>query len=151
MVAHWRQNLVLFFIIFFFFKFSIQLRKYVFIYFYFKRATRPIDAIAKKKKKKKKNTSWPSDAIDHNPFRPQSNPSWRLVRETQIEDPELKDDVKLYFQHNLSQSEIFDLLKVHYPMYAWSLRTLSRRLQHFGVKFINYAGSKCPAAGQGLK
>ena len=24
-------------------------------------------------------------------------------------------------------------------MYAWSLRTLSRRLQHFGIKFINYA------------
>ena len=39
----------------------------------------------------------------------------------------------------MSQSEILDLMKVHYPMYAWSLRTLSRRLQHFGIKFINYA------------
>ena len=32
------------------------------------------------------------DVIDHNPFRPQSNPSWRLVQETQIEDLKLKDD-----------------------------------------------------------
>ena len=52
---------------------------------------------------------------------------------------ELKDDLKLYVQRNLSQSEILDLMKVHYLMYAWSLRTLSRRLQHFGIKFINYA------------
>lgn len=60
------------------------------------------------------------------------NPDWE-------EDLELKDDLKLYVQRNLSQSEILDLMKVHYPMYAWSLRTLSRRLQHFGIKFINYA------------
>lgn len=59
------------------------------------------------------------------------NPDWE-------EDLELKDDLKLYVQRNLSQSEILDLMKVHYPMYAWSLRTLSRRLQHFGIKFINY-------------
>ena len=57
------------------------------------------------------------------------NPDWE-------EDLELKDDLELYVQRNLSQSEIFDLMKVHYPMYAWSLRTLSRRLQHFGIKFI---------------
>jgi len=60
------------------------------------------------------------------------NPDWE-------EDLELKDDLKLYVQRNLSQSEILDLMKVHYPMYAWSLRTLSRRLQHFGIKFINCA------------
>ena len=60
------------------------------------------------------------------------NPDWE-------EDLELKDDLELYVQRNLSQSEILDLMEVHYPMYAWSLRTLSRRLQHFGIKFINYA------------
>ena len=41
-------------------------------------------------------------------------------------------------QRNLKQQEILDLVKGHYPMYAWSLRTLSRRLQHFGIKFIDY-------------
>lgn len=30
-------------------------------------------------------------------------------------------------------------MKVHYPIYAWSLRIVSRQLQHFGIKFINYA------------
>ena len=60
------------------------------------------------------------------------NPNWE-------EDLELKDDLKLYVQRNLSQSEILNLMNVHYPMYAWTPRTLSRRLQHFGIKFINYA------------
>ena len=60
------------------------------------------------------------------------NPDWE-------EDLELKDDLKLYVQRNLSQSEILVLMKVHHPMYTWRLRTLSRRLQHFGIKFINYA------------
>ena len=26
----------------------------------------------------------------------------------------------------------------NYPMYAWSIRSLSRRLQHFGIKYTNY-------------
>ena len=60
------------------------------------------------------------------------NPDWE-------EDLELKDNLELYVQRNLSQSEILDLMKVYYPMYAWSLRTLLRQLQHFGIKFINYA------------
>ena len=51
---------------------------------------------------------------------------------------ELKDDLKAYVGQNLHQTEIVDLLKVKYPMYAWSVRTFSRRLHHFGIKYIEY-------------
>lgn len=54
------------------------------------------------------------------------------------DDMELKDDLKAYVSQNLRQTEIVDLLKVKYPMYAWSIRTLSRRLHHFDIKYIEY-------------
>ena len=54
------------------------------------------------------------------------------------DDMALKDDLKSYVAQNLRQSEIVDFLKVKYPMYAWSVRTLSRRLHHFGLTYIDY-------------
>lgn len=54
------------------------------------------------------------------------------------DDMELEDDLKAYVAQNLRQTEIVDFLKVKYPMYAWSVRTLSRRLHHFDIKFIEY-------------
>ena len=36
------------------------------------------------------------------------------------------------------KSEILDFIKSKYPMYAWSERTLARRLQYFDIKFTNY-------------
>jgi hypothetical protein len=53
-------------------------------------------------------------------------------------DMELKDDIKAYVAQNLRQTEIVDFLKVKYPMYAWSVRTLSRRMHHFDIKYIEY-------------
>ena len=50
----------------------------------------------------------------------------------------MDNNLRGYVQRNLRQSEILDLIKVQYPMYAWSLRTLSRRLHHFGIKFTDY-------------
>ena len=44
------------------------------------------------------------------------------------EDFALRDDLKLYVQRNFRQAEVLDLVTLKYPMYAWSLRTLSRRL-----------------------
>ena len=55
------------------------------------------------------------------------------------EDIELENDLKEQVSHNLRQSEIVDLMKVKYPMYCWSLRTLSRRLQHFGITYTDYS------------
>ena len=44
------------------------------------------------------------------------------------EDIELENDLKEQVSRNLRQSEIVDFVRVKYPMYSWSLRTLSRRL-----------------------
>ena len=34
--------------------------------------------------------------------------------------------------------EILDFLRKDYPMYAWSLRSLARRMQYFGIQFTDY-------------
>ena len=39
---------------------------------------------------------------------------------------------------NLRRAEILDFLQRDFPQYAWSLGTLSRRMKHFGIKFIDY-------------
>ena len=59
------------------------------------------------------------------------NPEWK-------EDEELKVDLKKYVLRNLKRREILDFMKRDYPQYAWSLGTLSRRLKHFDISYINY-------------
>ena len=34
--------------------------------------------------------------------------------------------------------ETLDFLKKDYPMYAWSFRSLARRMQYFGIQFTDY-------------
>ena len=34
--------------------------------------------------------------------------------------------------------EILDFLRKDYPMYAWSLRSLARRMQYFGIQFSDH-------------
>ena len=55
-----------------------------------------------------------------------------------MEDQPLKDDLSKYVRQNWQKSEILDFIKSKYPMYAWSERTLARRLQYFDIKFTNY-------------
>ena len=50
----------------------------------------------------------------------------------------LKSDLQKYVRQNLQRNEILDLVKQKYPMYAWSLRTLCRRLRRFDATFIDY-------------
>ena len=52
---------------------------------------------------------------------------------------ELENDLKGQISRNLLQSDIVDLMKVEYSIYSWSLRTLSRRLHHFGIWYIDYS------------
>ena len=55
------------------------------------------------------------------------------------DDEELKEDLERYVKQNLKREEILDFVLKKYPMYAWSLRTLCRRLSHiFDIKFTNY-------------
>ena len=53
-------------------------------------------------------------------------------------DEEMRQDLEKYVRQNLRREEILDFMIVHYPMYAWSIRSLSRRLQHFGIKYTDY-------------
>ena len=39
----------------------------------------------------------------------------------------------------MRRKEILDLVQIKYPMYAWSPRTLTRRLQYFGIQFTDYS------------
>lgn len=63
----------------------------------------------------------------------------RIRNEDWKDDEELKEDLQNYVSRNFRQKEILDYMNMHYPMYAWSLRTLSRRLQFFGIQFIDYS------------
>ena len=47
------------------------------------------------------------------------------------EDTYLKHDLVRYLSQNLQRTEILDFAKSKYPKYAWSIRTLARRLQYF--------------------
>jgi len=57
------------------------------------------------------------------------NPEWE-------DDETLKADLAKYVMQNLSRREIVDFLKRDFPQYAWSLGTLSRRLAHFDIKYV---------------
>ena len=51
----------------------------------------------------------------------------------------LKADLERYVHRNLQRQEILDFVRMEYPMYAWSIRTLARRLQFFEVKYTDYS------------
>ena len=39
----------------------------------------------------------------------------------------------------MRRKEILDLVQIKYPKYAWSPRTLIRRLQYFGIQLTDYS------------
>ena len=53
-------------------------------------------------------------------------------------DEEMRQDLEKYLRQNLRREEILDFMVADYPMYAWSICSLSRRLQHFGIKYTDY-------------
>ena len=54
------------------------------------------------------------------------NPDWE-------NDENLKADKLKYMLQNLTRREVLDFLGRDYPQYA-----LSRRMAHFGVKYVDY-------------
>ena len=89
-----------------------------------------MSAIAKKKKLQKKSLRRRC-AINQNAFRFLRNSDWE-------DDNDLKNDLAKFVSLNLKRMEILDFLRKDYPMYAWSLRSLARRMQYFGIQFTNY-------------
>ena len=55
------------------------------------------------------------------------------------EDVNLKKDLETYVKKNLKRKEVLDFAKEKYPLYEWSLRTLCRWLNYFGIKYIDYS------------
>jgi hypothetical protein len=53
-------------------------------------------------------------------------------------DEEMRQDLEKYVQRNLRREEILDFMIAGHLMYAWGIRSLSRRLQHFGIKYTDY-------------
>ena len=43
-----------------------------------------------------------------------------------------------YVKHNLKRAEVLDYVKLKYPQYTWSLRSLDQRLAYFKVCYIDY-------------
>ena len=53
------------------------------------------------------------------------------------EDEELRHDIERLVGASWQKKEVLDEMERLYPQYAWSLRTLGLRMQHFGVKYID--------------
>ena len=91
---------------------------------------------------KKKKSQRPRCAIDQNAFRfpgarPNMADAW--IRNSEREDDnDLNNDLARFVSLNLKRMEILDFLRKDYPMYAWSLRSLARRMQYFGIHFTDY-------------
>ena len=62
----------------------------------------------------------------------------RIRIEDWIEDEQLATDIRKYVMQNMKREEALDFLRLDYPQYAWSLLTLSRRMCHFGIKYVNH-------------
>eukprot|EP00112_Aurelia_sp_Birch-Aquarium-sp1_P026060 Seg90.12 transcript_id=Seg90.12/GoldUCD/mRNA.D3Y31 product="hypothetical protein" protein_id=Seg90.12/GoldUCD/D3Y31 len=60
----------------------------------------------------------------------------RIRNETWQDDEALEEDLLFYVSKNLKREEMLDFLSEKYPMYAWSLRTLARRLNHFNIRYV---------------
>ena len=85
----------------------------------------------------------PRCVIDQNAFRfpgarPNMADAW--IRNSDWEDNnDLNNDLAKFVSLNLKRMEIVDFLRKDYPMYAWSLRSVARRMQYFGTfQFTDY-------------
>ena len=83
----------------------------------------------------KKKSLRPRCAIDQNAFRlpgARTNMADARIRKSDWEeDNDLKNDLASFVSLNLKRMEILDFMRKDYPMYAWSLRNVARRMQQF--------------------
>ena len=57
-----------------------------------------------------------------------------LIRDTNwTNDKHLEDTLRKFVGDNLKQTESLDYMQRDFLKYAWSLRTLDRRLRHFNI------------------
>ena len=53
------------------------------------------------------------------------------------EDLKLREDMERYVRQGYKREEALDFLKRDFPMYAWSIRSLDRRLRCFEIYYNN--------------
>ena len=61
----------------------------------------------------------------------------RIRNDTWKTDKHLETCLNEYVRKGLQQVEILDYMERDFMQYTWSLRTLQRRLQHFGIKRVD--------------
>ena len=62
----------------------------------------------------------------------------RKRNDTWKNDTILKGHITNYVTQRLQKKEILDFLQKDFLMYAWSYRTLTRRMSFFEIRFVNY-------------
>lgn len=70
-----------------------------------------------------------------------SHRRWRQIKSGMLTGCKIKRLKMIYLSTSGKtgkKSEILDFIESKYPMYAWSGRTLARRLQYFDIKFTDY-------------
>ena len=53
------------------------------------------------------------------------------------EDLKLREDIEIYVRPGCKREEALGFLKRDFPMYAWSIRSLDRRLRCFEIYYNN--------------
>ena len=61
----------------------------------------------------------------------------RIRNEEWQQDDDLKDMLARYVKENLRRREILDFVCRDFDQYAWSLRSLDRRLEYFNIRYID--------------
>ena len=54
-----------------------------------------------------------------------------------MEDLDLKEELQKYVRQGLKRDEILNFMERDFGDYAWSLRTLDRRMRHFDIRYTN--------------
>ena len=65
------------------------------------------------------------------------NMAARIWDNSWIEDRKLKEELRKYVSQGLRREEILDYVKRDFSKYAWSYRTLDRRLRAFDIYFMD--------------
>ena len=54
-----------------------------------------------------------------------------------MEDLDFKEELQKYVRQGLKRDEILNFMEQDFGDYAWSLRTLDRRMRHFDIRYMN--------------
>ena len=65
------------------------------------------------------------------------------------EDIVLKEEMAKYVKQGFQRREMLDFLKRDFAQYAWSLRTVDRRLRHFDIQYNSLRGRRKKGRGRG--